>query len=173
MSLTHGYVQIYTGEGKGKTTAALGLLMRCVGEGLNVCFIQFLKQRATSEIKTLKRLPEVTVYRFGTSGWVIGRPNKQACQQAERGLKRLRQCLLSRKFDCIIADELCVAVKLGLLKESDVLETMANRSQTVELVLTGRGATAGLRRAADLVTEMKAIKHYYSKGVPARNGIEQ
>jgi cob(I)alamin adenosyltransferase len=166
------YVQIYTGDGKGKTTAAIGLVVRAVGAGWKTCFIQFLKSRPSSEQRPLSRLPGVKRLRFGRVGWVRGPIAKQDAVLARAGLTALRRALLSGKYDLIVADELCVCVDLGLLPEAEVLDVMRARPAGVELVLTGRDATPRMRAAADLVTDMRVVKHYYKRGVKARRGIE-
>ncbi len=172
MSLQTGFVHIYTGNGKGKTTAAIGLAVRALGAGLTVCLIQFMKKKPVSEMRFLKQVPGVRIYRFGSRGWVGKKPRDLDRVESQKGLVTLRRVLESKQYDCVIADEICVALSLGLLKEAEVLACLAKRPQGVELVLTGRGASATLQRAADLVTEMKEKKHYYRRGVPARRGIE-
>ena len=168
-----GYVHIYTGDGKGKTTAALGLLLRARGAGLRVYVAQFLKASATSEIKALQaRLPEVKVERFGGRHFVMGRPTPRDIQRAQKGLARLRRAVLGGAYDLVIADEINVAVKMGLIAVQDVLALLDARPAGVELVLTGRGADRRLVRRADLVTEMRNLKHYFDRGVRARRGIE-
>ncbi len=165
------YLQIYTGPGKGKTTAALGLTLRAAGAGWKVCFLQFLKGRPSSELRLLARLPGVRVRRFGRAGWVR-RPLARDAAEARRGLKELGRALRSGDYDLVVADELCVCVTLGLLPEAEVLEAVRARPAGVELVLTGRGATPRLRDAADLVTDMRAVRHYFTRGARARRGIE-
>ena len=169
----HGYVQVYTGDGKGKTTAAMGLAVRAVGAGLRVYFGQFMKKFDYSEIITLKRLADaITIDQFGTGKYVIGRPTSEDIAAARQGLNRLSEVMTSGQYDVIIADEANVAVALGLIEEKAILALIGKRPAAVELVLTGRGATPAIIAAADLVTEMKPIKHYYENGVLARKGIE-
>jgi cob(I)alamin adenosyltransferase len=154
-----GYVQVYTGEGKCKTTAALGLVVRAVGAGLRVYLGQFVKGGDYSEILLLRaRFPEVTVEQYGDGDFVRGQPSPAAIASARHGLAALNSALLSGLYDIIIADEAPVAVKAGLITE--------------ELVLTGRDASPALQARADLVTEMRCIKHYYNAGVQGRKGIE-
>jgi cob(I)alamin adenosyltransferase len=168
-----GYVQIYTGDGKGKTTAALGLTIRSVGAGLRVYFSQFMKKYDYSEILGLKRLGDrVTVVQFGTGRYVIGAPCVEDVAAARAGLETLRVALTSGDYDVVIADEANVAVSCGLLTEREVLDLIERRPLAVELVLTGRGATPAIIAAADLVSEMVPVKHYYKQGVTARKGIE-
>lgn len=168
-----GYVQVYTGDGKGKTTAALGLALRAVGAGLRVYLGQFMKKFDYSEIVGLRVLGgQVQVAQYGNDCHVIGTPAPADAAAARRGLAQLRNALMSGQWDVVIADEANVALAYALLTEQDLLDLIAVRPANVELVLTGRGATAAVMAAADLVTEMKAVKHYYARGVTARKGIE-
>ncbi len=170
-----GYTQIYTGKGKGKTTAAIGLCVRAVGAGLKVFIGQFIKMGDYSEIKMLKeRFSEsVTLEQFGGQGFVNGNPTEEHRRSAARGLARMKEVMASGKYDVVVLEEINVAVSFGLLDAEDVLELVSNKPEHVELVLTGRGADQKLIDAADLVTEMVEIKHYYKKGVAAREGIEK
>ena len=175
MNVNIGQLQIYTGDGKGKTTAALGLVLRASGAGLRVYFCQFIKDRAYSEIRALRHLPHVTVEQFGTGkGILLGREREAAdllC--ARRGYDTLRAALTSGEYDVVIADEINCAMLCGLLTEGELLRLADSRPEGVELVFTGRGATKALTARADLVTEMRAVKHYYrDKGLKAREGIE-
>jgi cob(I)alamin adenosyltransferase len=168
-----GYIQLYTGDGKCKTTAALGLIMRATGAGLRVYFGQFIKGRDYSEIKVLHaRFPEVTVVQFGQGHFIRGKPVQAEIEAAARGLESLKQALQSGLYDIVIGDEAHTAVAAGLFPESALLELCDSKPDTVELVLTGRGAGAALKARADLVTEMACIKHYYNAGVKGRPGIE-
>lgn len=168
-----GYVQVYTGEGKGKTTAALGLTLRAVGAGLKVYIGQFMKKFDYCEIRGLSRLgAQIKVEQYGNDCHVIGTPAPGDVEAAQCGLALLKSELASGAWDVVIADEANVAMSFGLLTEQDLLDLIRMRPAGVELVLTGRGATAAVMAAADLVTEMKAVKHYYARGVTARRGIE-
>ncbi len=167
-------VHIYTGDGKGKTTAALGLLLRAAGAGLSVRVFQFLKKGDYSEIHTLAaRFPEIEVTQLG-SGQFINPKNipPEEIARAAKGFAQASEAVLSGRYDLVILDELCGAVAGGLIPEADVLRLLATKPERTEVVLTGRGATDALIAAADLVTEMRMVKHYYEKGVPARPGIE-
>ncbi|MDA8138801.1 MAG: cob(I)yrinic acid a,c-diamide adenosyltransferase [Desulfobacteraceae bacterium] len=169
----HGYVQIYTGDGKGKTTAALGVALRAAGAGLKVYVAQFMKKGHYSEIEALKQLePQVRAEQFGSGRFVRGTPEAEDLTLARRGFEAVHAALISGAYDLVIADEAVVAVAGGLLDESDLLDLIARRPPAVELILTGRGATQALMAAADLVTEMRAFKHYFENGVTARKGIE-
>ena len=170
-----GYTQIYTGRGKGKTTAAIGLCVRAAGAGLKVFFGQFIKMGDYSEIKILKeRFSEfITLEQFGGHGFINGKPTDEHRRAAALGLSRIKSVMESGNYDVIILEEINVAVSLGLVKVEEILELIARKPDNVELVLTGRGADHRLIEAADLVTEMKEIKHYFKKGVKARVGIEK
>jgi cob(I)alamin adenosyltransferase len=173
--MVNGQFQIYTGNGKGKTTAALGLALRASGAGLRVYFGQFIKDSEYSEIKRLRELPGLTVEQYGTgNGCFIGRePTEADIICAEGGLERLRSVMLSGRYDVVIADEINCAFGLKLLTEGQLTELAALRPLEVELIFTGRWAPKALMEMADLVTEMREVKHYYStKNLQARTGIE-
>ncbi len=173
-ALAQGLVQVYTGDGKGKTTAALGLVLRAAGWGLHAYIAQLMKQQPSGEEEALKRLaPLVTLERFGRPGFVTpGAPSAQDCALAREGLARARAALLGGAHDLVVVDEAITAVTLGLLPEEALLDLIAERPPQVELVLTGRGATARVLAAADLVTRMVEEKHPYMRGMRARRGIE-
>lgn len=168
-----GYVQVYTGDGKGKTTAALGLIVRACGAGFRVMLLQFIKAKSVSEHRTIReRFPEVVVEQFGC-GLMIGRgPTEEERAKARAGFARLREAVMSGAFDLVVADEINVAMDKGLVPVNDVLDLMAAKPMQVEWVLTGRYAPADVLAKADLVTEMRCVRHYYEAGVPARDGIE-
>jgi len=169
-----GYLQIYTGNGKGKTTAAIGLAIRALGAGFEVFLGQFLKSGEYSEIKALHRFePQIEIYQFGRGCFVRGRPSPEDYQEAQAGWQRCLEALTSPKFRLLIFDELNLALYFGLLKLDEVLEALKARPRDKEVVITGRYAPKELIDLADLVTEMREIKHYYQKGVLARVGIEK
>jgi cob(I)alamin adenosyltransferase len=169
-----GYIQVYTGEGKGKTTAAVGLAIRAAGAGLKVFIVQFIKMGEYSEIKALKRFEDlITVEQFGRGRFIKGKPSPEDIKAAQKGLEKTRAILSSGKLNVVIMEEANVAVKIGLFSVQDILKIMAVKPQDVELVITGRGADSRIIEKADLVTEMKEIKHYFQKGVAARVGIEK
>ena len=169
-----GFVQVYTGDGKGKTTAALGLALRAAGAGLRVYFGQFIKNADYSEIKALARFADcITVRQFGRGCFLLTEPAPEDRAAARRGLDGVRRALVSGDYDLVIADEANVAVHRGLIDEADLLALIDTRPPRVELVLTGRGAPAAVLARADLVTEMRAVRHYYDQGVGARVGIEK
>ncbi|MBC2888995.1 cob(I)yrinic acid a,c-diamide adenosyltransferase [Gordonibacter massiliensis (ex Traore et al. 2017)] len=171
--MDEGKVQVYTGNGKGKTTAAVGLAVRAAGAGLRVYFGQFMKNNETGELAALRALGNrVVVEQYGTGG-EIAAPDPQADARAtQAGLKRAREALLGGRYDVVVLDEANVADALGYLDAGALLELVRERPRDVELVLTGRGAGGDIRAAADLVTEMREVKHYFRDGVPARRGIE-
>lgn len=169
-----GYVHVYTGTGKGKTTAALGLLLRAVGAGLSVLLVQFLKRAEYSEHEALKLLGDRATFRTFGGERRIGSPATDDDRRiAREGLAFLREALASGAYDLVIADEIVVAAHLELLLKEDVLALLDIRPPSVELVFTGRYAWRELMERADLVTEMREIRHYFTKGVPARRGIEK
>ena len=174
MPLRRGMVQVYTGDGKGKTTAALGLALRAAGHQLRVVILQFLKGWPSyGELRGVQLLPTVTLRQFGREGFVNPRrPQVVDFELAEKGLAAAREAMLSGQVDVLILDELNTALDLGLLKLTDVLSLIDERPAQVELVLTGRGAPEPLCQRADLVTEMRAVKHPYNSGIDGREGIE-
>jgi cob(I)alamin adenosyltransferase len=168
-----GYVQVYTGDGKGKTTAALGLALRSAGAGLKVFIGQFIKSAPYSEIKALERFSDlITIKQFGRGCFIRGNPCQADIDMARKALAALEAALRSGEYDVVIADEANVAFGCKLVSEGDLIALVDARPAHVELVLTGRGAPAGVIERADLVTEMKPVRHYYEKGVLARKGIE-
>ncbi|NLW07016.1 MAG: cob(I)yrinic acid a,c-diamide adenosyltransferase [Clostridia bacterium] len=172
--LEQGLLQVYTGNGKGKSTAAFGLALRAAGRGLKVKIVQFLKKPDYGEHRALERLkPEIEIKSFGCKGFIRrGEVKPQDYQQAAKALEYARQAMHSGQADIIILDEINVALDYGLLDEAEVLALLQSRPQNVEVILTGRNASQKIVAAADLVTEMCEIKHPYTKGVSARKGIE-
>ena len=169
-----GYIQIYTGNGKGKTTAAFGLALRAVGAGLKVYIAQFVKGTEYSELESVKRLSDsITLKQYGLGFFVNREPNKDDIRVALEGLKEVREIMCSGMYDLVILDEANVAVYHDLFSVEDLLEFMRAKPANVELVITGRRADPRIIESADLVTEMEAIKHYYHSGVEARIGIEK
>jgi len=170
-----GRLQIYTGNGKGKTTAMLGLAVRAACSGMRVYIGQFLKGRDYSELLISERFPEITIEQFGTPDFLLpGRkPSPEDTRLAQKGLAAITGAMLSGDYDLVAGDEICVSVHLGLLSEELVLELASARPDSVELVLTGRYASRRMIEAADLVTEMLEVKHYYNvEKLQARRGIE-
>lgn len=167
-----GYVQVYTGNGKGKTTASIGLAIRAIGAGKNVYIAQFVKGMKYSEIKTLERFDNITVEQFGLKCFIKDEPKQEDIDAAVEGLDKVRGILTSGTHDVVIMDEANIAVFFKLYSVDSLLELIELKPENVELVFTGRYADPKLIDRADLVTEMKEIKHYYNVGVDARKGIE-
>lgn len=173
---TIGRIQIYTGNGKGKTTAALGLALRAAGHGKKTYIGQFLKGQDYGELHSAEKLkPWLTIAQFGRKDFVhvTENPDQEDIDMARTGLNKCLQAMLSGDFDIIILDEINVVLHFKLLQINEVESFLEQRPAAVELVLTGRYAPAQLIAKADLVTEMKDIKHYYAQGVSARSGIEK
>lgn len=168
-----GYVQVYTGNGKGKTTASLGLAVRAAGAGLNVYIVQFLKKGDYSEIKALSRFENITIEQYGLGKFVKGRPSEEDIAAGKAGYEKLCDILTQGKHDVVIAEEANVAVMCNLFSEDQLLKLIDMKPDHVELVITGRGATEKVIEKADLVSEIQEIKHYYKQGVKARVGIEK
>ena len=168
-----GYIQVYTGDGKGKTTAALGLALRAAGAGLRILFAQFVKEGNYSEINALKRFEDhVTIRQFGTPQFITGKPSQKDREKALAGLKQVERDIQSGEYDLVILDEANVALDLNLFTIESFLKCIESKNDKTEIVITGRNAHPMILQIADLVTEMKEIKHYYKKGVLARKGIE-
>ena len=168
-----GYVQVYTGDGKGKTTAAMGLALRAVGAGLRVFVAQFAKGRDTSEAGPLDSFGDSLVFRhWGLDTFITGTPSPEDTGLADEALAETRRALASGEFDLVIVDEGNVAAALGLIGTKDLLGLIDLKPEHVELVITGRGAAPEIIERADLVTEMNDVRHYYDRGVHARKGIE-
>jgi cob(I)alamin adenosyltransferase len=171
--MERGYIQVYTGDGKGKTTAALGISLRAAGAGLKVYIGQFLKKGGYSELKALERFSDlITIEQFGTGDYIIGAPKPEDIAAGKKCLMSLKDAMLSGKYDVIIMEEAGVAEKFGIIGADEVLDVIRQKPENVELIITGRGVSQSVMDAADLVTEMREIRHYYQKGVLARKGIE-
>jgi cob(I)alamin adenosyltransferase len=174
MALERGCIQVYTGNGKGKTTAALGLALRAVGRGLNVCIFQFIKGggRYGEHMAAEKLAPLLTIIQTGRPGWVNTKDISEDRRTAQEALVQAQELLTSGEYDLFVCDEINGAVGFGLIDVEQVLDLISIKPVKTELVLTGRNAHHLVIEAADLVTEMQEIKHYYKAGVPARTGIE-
>ena len=172
--LEKGLVQVYTGNGKGKTTAAFGLALRAMGRGLKVYIIQFIKGGFDyGELYIVDKLPNLTLKAFGRGEFVTEKPaEKVDVEFAEEAMALAEEVVKSGEYDIVILDEINVALSLKLIKTEKVLELIKNKPKHVELILTGRYAPNEIIEAADLVTEMKEVKHPFNKGYQARKGIE-
>lgn len=175
---SQGLIHIYTGDGKGKTTAALGLALRALGAGKKVAIIQFMKEGDHSEHKAIKKykLP-ILIESYGIGYYKIlgdNKPKSSHQKAAQKALERARDIIASYKYDLIILDEINVAIGFGLIEVDEVISILNidNKDRKSEIVLTGRKAHPKLIKNADLVTEAKKVKHYFDKGVKARKGIE-
>jgi len=164
-------IQVYTGNGKGKTTAAIGLALRAAGAGLNVYIAQFAKGTYCSEHRALKKIKNIKVEQFGRA-YFIRKPQPSDTDLTLRGLKRVREVFASKKYQVIILDEINVILKLKIVSSKDVLDLISHLPKNTELVLTGRDASARIIKIADLVSRIEEVKHYYNKGIKARQGIE-
>jgi len=174
--LGKGYVQVYTGNSKGKTTAALGLAFRAMGRGLRTYIGQFMKGQHCGEVEAAKiAYPYITIEQYGRDSLVNiqNLTRKDYVQMAEEGLERALEAMFSGEYDIIVLDEITTAYHFHLVSLKDILEILATKPYGVEIVFTGRYAPPELIASADLVTEMVEIKHYYRNGVEAREGIER
>lgn len=169
-----GLVQVYTGDGKGKTTAALGLALRAAGSGMRTYIGQFLKGQRYGEMESIQRLaPYVTLEQYGLDEWVhVDRVTSEQRAAAQQGLEQIRQALTSGEYDIVVADEINIALYFGVLTEEQVIQLIDARPPQVELVLTGRRAPDTIVQRADLVTEMREVRHPYQRGIAGRAGIE-
>ena len=172
--LQQGLIQVYTGEGKGKTTCALGLALRAVGQGFKVFMVQFLKTDDTGEVQAARRLaPDFTIESFGMPGFPsLREPDPETLATARQAFNLARQVITEGRHDLVILDEVNLTLAYNLVPLAEMLELLRERPPYVEVVLTGRNAPAELVDLADLVTEMRPVKHYFEAGVKARRGIE-
>jgi cob(I)alamin adenosyltransferase len=168
-----GYIQVYTGNGKGKTTAAFGLAMRAAGAGLRVFIAQFVKGMRYSEIEAFERFADlITVKQYGRGCFIRNAPKEEDIRAASVGLVEVQLALCSGGYKVIILDEANIATHFKLFSVENLLALIDLKPQDVELVITGRNVDPRVLERADLVTEMREVKHYYTRGVQARRGIE-
>ena len=172
--MERGLVQVYTGNGKGKTTAALGLALRAVGHGMKVLMIQFMKGNQYGELESAKKLsPCLIIKQVGRETFISkSNPDPKDLQLAQEGFLMAKKAIQDKEYDIVILDEINLAIDYGLIPIKDLLQLMDSKPETVELILTGRNVRREILERADLVTEMVDRKHYYDRGVPAREGIE-
>ena len=173
--LKQGFVQIYTGNGKGKSTAAIGQAIRAAGFGLKAYIVQFMKEYPYNELNSLKYLSEwIEIEQFGGDDFVYKKelPGEEELAKTQKGLQTAREKMLSGEFDIVILDEAIVAIYFKLILSEELIEFIKIKPVNVELLLTGRYCPEELIELADLVTEMKEVKHYYQKGITSRRGIE-
>jgi cob(I)alamin adenosyltransferase len=169
-----GLVQVYTGNGKGKTTAAFGQALRAVGQGFRVCVIQFMKGRKYGEFLAAERcLPNLTIHLSGLDSFVMrDHPAPPDIELAKQGLDLAREAVASGDYDMVILDEINVAVDFKLIPLAEVIDIIQTRPPTLDLILTGRYAPPEIVELADTVSEIREIKHHYNAGIKDRAGIE-
>ncbi len=175
VKIEQGLIQVYTGNGKGKTTASLGQALRAIGHGLKVYMIQFMKGwKGYGELQAAKKLyPNLVIEQFGRIGHVSKeKPEKIDFENAKKALLKAKEIMLSGEWDILILDEINIALDFGLIKLDEVLELIKSKPKNVELILTGRNAPKEIIDIADLVSEVVEVKHPYQKNVKARMGIE-
>lgn len=177
MKLEKGLIQVYTGNGKGKTTAALGQGLRSCGRGLKVCMVQFLKGGDTGELHSVEKLhPLFEIFRFEKKRgffWTLSEQEKQELKQdIEKGFEFIKGIVANNECDVLIIDELLGVLGNKLLEVGDAVKLLKSKPDNMEIIITGRNVPEEIAEAADLITEMKEIKHYFNKGIPAREGIE-
>jgi len=171
--MVKGLIQVYTGDGKGKTTAALGLALRAAGRNMKVLIVQFMKKWDYGELHSVKLIPNITLETFGTKEFVFkGKAKKIDYEEAEKAFSFGIEGMQSGNYDIVIFDELNMALYYELLDLKEIIEKIKGKPHNVEVVITGRKAPEGIIEIADLVTEMREVKHPYQKGVEARKGIE-
>ena len=167
-----GYIQIYCGTGKGKTTAALGLSLRILLTGGSVFFAQFFKGVETAELGLCSLCDRFSIEQYGTGNFIAGLPGSEDIAAARKGLRYCHDALTSGCFDLIVLDEILLCVAYQIFSVEELISILESRKSHVEVVLTGRRVQSELVSAADLITEMKKVKHYFDQGVSARKGIE-
>ena len=171
--LEKGLIQVYTGDGKGKTTAALGLALRAYGRGLRTVIIQFMKKGDYGEVRAIEHIDGISIEQYGLPSFVVkGKEKPEDYEAAERGLARAVEVMENRECDILILDELNITLYFGLLRIDDVVEALHKKPEEMEIVITGRSVPREIADIADLITEMKMIRHPYEKGIGAREGIE-
>jgi cob(I)alamin adenosyltransferase len=174
--LEKGYTQLYTGNGKGKTTAALGLALRAYGAGLKTIIIQFMKGQHYSELKSISKIKSgIAVEQYGSPNFCMINSNtfEEHCVLAKNAMKRSYEVIADSEHDIVILDEIVTALHFKIVTMDEVTSLIKKKPEKKELILTGRGATPYLISLCDLVTEMTEIKHYYNNGIIARTGIEK
>jgi cob(I)alamin adenosyltransferase len=170
----NGYVQVYTGNGKGKTTAAIGLALRALGAGWRVFIAQFLKTGDYSEHKALARFSDLlTIKTYGRNVFIRGTPEDEDIRLAQEAMQEIAASVASEQYRLVVLDEANVAIHYGLIRVEQILDLFDQSPKGIEFVITGRHADPRLIARADLVTEMLEVKHYYQQGVKARVGVEK
>lgn len=172
MFLDKGYIQVYTGNGKGKTTASIGVSLRMLCNDGKVFMGEFMKGQGSSEMKAMDKFPNYTVEQFGLPKFVTGKASEEDIALAKKGFERMKEVLLSGEYDLVVFDEINSTIYYEMLTPEEVIELLKQKPEKTEVILTGRNAHEKIIEFADLVTEMREIKHYYNDGVMARTGIE-
>ncbi len=168
-----GKVHVYTGNGKGKTTAAMGIALRATGAGKKVFFAQFVKGMKYSEVSAIEKfLPQINIKQFGLDCFIEKDPTEKDIQLAQDGLQEVAGILKSGEYEMVVLDEANIALYYHLFSLDELITALNNRDEDVEVIITGRYAPQELIEYADLVTEMKEVKHYYREGLMARKGVE-
>ncbi len=172
MVLDKGYVQVYTGNGKGKTSASIGVSLRMLCNGGKVFMGEFMKGQGSSEMKAMDKFPNYTVEQFGLPKFVMDKASDEDIANAKKGFERIQKVLLSGEYDLVVFDEINSTIYYEMIDPEEVIELLKQKPERTEVILTGRNAHEKIIEFADLVTEMREIKHYYRQGVMARKGIE-
>lgn len=166
-------IQVYTGNGKGKTTAAIGLTMRALGANLKVLFAQFLKGQRSSELSILENLNNLTLRRYGGLDYIIINPIEEDYIEAEDGFEEIKKLTKENKYDIIVLDEMNLVLYYELIELDDFLDFLyETNTENIEIVLTGRHADRKILNMADLITEMKEVKHYYTDDSTPKLGVD-
>ncbi|HOI87859.1 MAG TPA: cob(I)yrinic acid a,c-diamide adenosyltransferase [Lentimicrobium sp.] len=169
---TEGYIYLYTGNGKGKTTAALGLALRAAGAGLQVFIAQFVKGMHYSELESIRNVPQITIRQYGLDCFIVKEPTEKDILAARKGLDEITEIIRHNQAGLVILDEVCISLHYKLFGLEEIIGLLKSKPESMEIVMTGRYAPHELYEYADLITEMKKVKHYYTKGIEARKGIE-
>ncbi len=169
----NGYIHLYTGNGKGKTTAAFGMALRAIGAAKKVFIAQFVKGMPYSEIESVRKyLPDIKLKQFGLDCFIKNKPTEKDIEAAKKGLNEVAKIITENEFEIVILDEACIALYYNLFSIKEFIDILKQKPDTMEIIITGRNAPQELIDFCDLVTDMKEIKHYYNQGVEARKGIE-
>ncbi len=169
----NSFVQVYTGNGKGKTTAAIGLAIRAAGANKQVFIAQFVKGMHYSELEVLPTIKNISLKQYGRGCFIYKKPTDEDVQAARQGLQEIDEILGAGHYDLVILDEACIALYFKLFTFDELKIILEKRNPHTEVIITGRYAPDELIEYADLVTEMKEVKHYYTRGIEARAGIEK
>jgi cob(I)alamin adenosyltransferase len=168
-----GLVGIITGDGKGKTTSAIGQAIRSAGWNRKIIFIQFFKKQITGELKVFESIDQIIVKRFGSKKLIdFRKPSRETIKEIKKGWQVAEEAIVSNNYNLVVLDEINLAIKYGLINKNSVIELINNKPKELDLILTGRGASKKIVALADFVSEIKPIKHHFDQGIKARKGIE-